>query len=89
MSKSYKQIPSEWRLSATKGIQIAINNIDEVLACRKNQICEALDCLQGCDLFTEYGKKSLKLSRHQLSLYEIGARSALANSCSQHQNHKY
>jgi hypothetical protein len=67
MKKAYGEVPSEWRLSATRGAQIPINNVQEVMAFRKQQILEALQNLDGVASFTPYGKKTMAHIRQQLS----------------------
>ena len=67
MKKAYSQVPSQWQLSATRGAQIQINNVQEVMAFRKRQIFQAMQNLDGAASFTPYGKKAMVLIHQQLS----------------------
>lgn len=66
MKSLYKQVPSHWYLSATRGTQILVNNIDETIAFRENQIADALRYLQDVASFTRIGKNTLNLIRKNI-----------------------
>jgi HEXXH motif-containing protein len=68
MRELYSQVSSEWHLSATRGTQIPIKNVQEVIAFRKRQILEALQKLDQAASYTQYGKKTMTLIRQQLSI---------------------
>ena len=67
MNSSYRQIPSQWYLSATRGAQLLVNNVDETMVFRKSQIVKALQYLEDVASFTQYGKNTVSLIRQQLS----------------------
>lgn len=68
MNSSYRQVPSHWHLSATRGTQLLVNNVDETMDFRKSQIVEALQYLEDVASFTQYGKNTLTLIRQQISV---------------------